>query len=56
MPRAARALGLGDQTGTLAAGYRADLLVVEGDPLADLDALRSLRAVFAAEDSTTDTP
>lgn len=45
---AARALGLGDQTGTLAAGYRADLLVVEGDPLADLGALRSLKAVFAA--------
>ncbi|MEU5425844.1 amidohydrolase family protein [Streptomyces olivoreticuli] len=45
---AASALGIGDQTGTLAAGYRADLLVVEGDPLEDLGALRSVNAVVAA--------
>lgn len=44
---AARALGIGDTTGRVAAGYRADLLVVEGNPLDDLTALRSVRAVFA---------
>lgn len=44
---AARALGIGDTTGRVAAGYRADLLVVEGNPLGDLAALRSVRAVFA---------
>jgi imidazolonepropionase-like amidohydrolase len=35
----AQALGLGNHVGQLAAGYSADLLVVEGDPLAELDAL-----------------
>ncbi|MFI0742520.1 amidohydrolase family protein [Streptomyces sp. NPDC021100] len=45
---AARALGIGDRAGELTAGYRADLLVVDGDPLMDLDALRKVAAVFAA--------
>ncbi|MDF3290168.1 amidohydrolase family protein [Streptomyces silvisoli] len=45
---AARALGLGDVTGRIAPGYSADLLIVDGDPLADLDALRSVNTVFAA--------
>ncbi|WP_078954045.1 amidohydrolase family protein [Streptomyces globisporus] len=31
---AVRALGLGDVTGRLTPGFSADLLVVEGDPLA----------------------
>ncbi|MFG2139966.1 amidohydrolase family protein [Streptomyces sp. NPDC048650] len=44
---AAHALGLTD-TGTLAPGMRADLLVVDGDPLAELDALRRIRHVFVA--------
>lgn len=44
---AAQALGLADRTGRLAAGYDADLLVVDGDPLADLDALRRIRLVLA---------
>ncbi|OIJ99094.1 amidohydrolase [Streptomyces monashensis] len=44
---AASALGLSDQAGRLAAGYRADLLVVDGDPLAGLDALRAVRLVVA---------
>lgn len=35
----AGALGLATVTGTLHAGYSADLLVVDGDPLADLSAL-----------------
>ncbi|MGW3163336.1 amidohydrolase family protein [Streptomyces sp. NPDC001142] len=45
---AASALGLGSTTGRLAPGYRADILLVDGDPLADLGALRNIRAVFAA--------
>ncbi|MET9498793.1 amidohydrolase family protein [Streptomyces sp. NPDC006552] len=45
---AARALGLGDVTGQLTPGYSADLLVVDGDPLADLGALTDVAAVIAA--------
>ncbi|MEV6315411.1 amidohydrolase family protein [Streptomyces sp. NPDC051776] len=45
---AAHALGLTD-TGRLAAGKRADLLVVDGNPLTDLDALRRIRHVWTAE-------
>ncbi|MFE7278676.1 amidohydrolase family protein [Streptomyces sp. NPDC057623] len=45
---AADALGLGETTGRIAPGLRADLLVVEGDPLEDLDALGAIRAVVAA--------
>ncbi|MFI0212449.1 amidohydrolase family protein [Streptomyces diastaticus] len=44
-----RALGLGSVTGRVAPGYRADLLVVDGDPLADLRALGGARAVVAAD-------
>lgn len=44
---AARALGIDADTGQLVAGYRADLLVVNGDPLRDLNALRALRLVLA---------
>ncbi|RKT11335.1 imidazolonepropionase-like amidohydrolase [Streptomyces sp. 1114.5] len=44
---AARALGIDTETGQLAAGYRADLLVVDGDPLRDLNALRAIRLVLA---------
>jgi imidazolonepropionase-like amidohydrolase len=44
---AAAALGVGEVTGRLAAGYEADLLVVDGDPLAGLAALGSLRRVVA---------
>lgn len=42
----ARATGLAETHGHLAAGWRADLLVVDGDPLADLAALRKVRAVY----------
>ncbi|MFI1281127.1 amidohydrolase family protein [Streptomyces sp. NPDC020858] len=45
---AARALGISHDTGRLAAGHRADVLVVDGNPLADLGALRSVRLVLAA--------
>jgi imidazolonepropionase-like amidohydrolase len=43
----AAALGVGKVTGRLAAGYDADLIVVEGDPLTDIAALGSLRRVVA---------
>ncbi|WP_406133228.1 amidohydrolase family protein [Streptomyces zaomyceticus] len=45
---AARALGLADVTGQLTPGFSADLLVVEGDPLTDLGALKAVKAVIAA--------
>jgi imidazolonepropionase-like amidohydrolase len=41
----ARAIGLAGTTGRLAPGLSADLLVVDGDPLADLAALRRVRRV-----------
>ncbi|MFD7580542.1 amidohydrolase family protein [Kitasatospora sp. NPDC059817] len=45
---AAAALGLGSVTGRVAPGFRADLLLVDGDPLADLAALKNIKAVFAS--------
>ncbi len=45
---AARALGIGSSTGRLAEGYLADILVVDGNPLDELDALRHVRLVLAA--------
>ncbi|MDI3341349.1 MAG: amidohydrolase family protein, partial [Sphaerobacter sp.] len=36
---AAELLGLGDQIGTLEAGKLADVIVVDGDPLADISVL-----------------
>jgi imidazolonepropionase-like amidohydrolase len=44
---AAAALGLGATTGRLAPGYDADLIVVRGDPQADIAGLRDLRRVIA---------
>jgi imidazolonepropionase-like amidohydrolase len=44
---AARACGLDDRTGRLAAGLQADLLVVDGDPLIDVTALQRPRLVLA---------
>ncbi|WP_414935763.1 amidohydrolase family protein [Amycolatopsis sp. cmx-11-51] len=43
----ATGLGFGDVTGRLAPGLSADVLVVDGDPLTDLSALRNLRLVLA---------
>ena len=40
----AEAIGLGNQIGRIAAGYQADLIAVDGDPLKDITALR--RVVF----------
>lgn len=45
---AADALGLGGSAGRIAPGHCADLLVVDGDPLADLGALKEIRAVITA--------
>ncbi|MFJ8107961.1 amidohydrolase family protein [Streptomyces sp. NPDC096132] len=45
---AADALGVGETTGRIAPGFRADLLVIDGDPLADLGALKTVRGVVAA--------
>jgi imidazolonepropionase-like amidohydrolase len=45
--RAAEACGLAERTGRLRAGLSADLLIVEGNALADTAALRSVRTVVA---------
>ena len=45
---AAAACGIDDRAGRLAAGFDADLLAVEGDPLTDIAALRNVGAVFRA--------
>lgn len=41
------AVGKEDELGTLAPGKRADILIVDGDPLSDLAALRNVRVVVA---------
>ncbi|MTE17649.1 amidohydrolase family protein [Streptomyces sp. TRM43335] len=43
----AQALGIARETGLVRPGHRADLLVVDGDPLDDLQALRAVRLVMA---------
>ena len=52
--RAAAAVGLGGITGILAPGYAADLIVADGDPLADLGALDHLLEIVI--DGRTFTP
>ena len=44
----AAALGMGQEIGTVAPGYKADLVGVEGDPLADITAVRHV--VFVMKD------
>ena len=43
----ARALGLDRESGTLEAGKRADLIVIDGDPLADIRNTRNVETVIA---------
>jgi imidazolonepropionase-like amidohydrolase len=47
----ARAFGLADR-GEIRPGRRADLVLVEGDPVADLSATRAIRAVWCAGEET----
>ncbi len=44
---AAQACGLGQRKGRIAAGFDADILVIDGNPIHDLAAIRRLRAVYA---------
>jgi len=46
----ARALGMDDRIGSLAANMNADIIAVDGDPLKDITALR--RVVFVMKDGT----
>ena len=43
---AARAVGLQDQIGAIAPGRMADLLIIDGDPLADLRQLLRIETVI----------
>lgn len=45
---AAEACGVGEETGSLVAGKRADLLLVDGDPTRDITAIEAVRAVVLA--------
>ena len=45
---AAGFLGLGDETGTLEAGKRADILIVDGDPLDEISAIAEVAMVIQA--------
>ena len=48
--RAAELLGIDDQLGTLEVGKTADVVVVDGDPVEDLETLRRIRSVYVGGD------
>jgi imidazolonepropionase-like amidohydrolase len=50
----AAALGLGDETGSIAVGKCADLIAVRGDPLADIGCLRAVCWVMARGEVVAD--
>jgi imidazolonepropionase-like amidohydrolase len=50
---AAAACGVGDETGSLDAGKRADIIAVHGDPLFDLAALREIDLVLVSGRAVT---
>jgi imidazolonepropionase-like amidohydrolase len=47
---AARACGVADRKGRLAPGFDADVIAINGDPIADSHALTSVTAVWRAGD------
>src|SRR5260370_5336677 len=51
---AAESLGMADRIGTIAEGMQADLVAVEGDPLADITALRRVGVVLGEGGAFTD--
>jgi imidazolonepropionase-like amidohydrolase len=42
----AESLGMGQEIGTIAPGFDADLIAVAGDPLSDITAVRKVRFVM----------
>ena len=54
--RAAQASGLGHRKGRIAAGFDADILAIDGDPLQDVAAIRRVRAVYAGGVLVTPVP
>ena len=50
---AAGVIGLGHRKGRIAPGFDADILAVDGDPIADPDALHRIRAVYARGTAVT---
>lgn len=54
--RAALACGVGHRKGRIAPGFDADILAIEGNPLADPAAIRRLRAVYAGGQAVLPAP
>jgi imidazolonepropionase-like amidohydrolase len=43
---AAEALGIGDQIGSIAPGFQADIIALDGDPVKDITAVRRVLFVM----------
>jgi imidazolonepropionase-like amidohydrolase len=54
--RAAQACGVGHRKGRIAPGFDADILAIDGNPLADPAAIRRLRAVYAGGQAVLPAP